>query len=313
MMVLECHLFNPRLSKFSASTMPNPSPAKPEPNIVRAWTFQETLLEFYRYTPQQPEKLPAHSHDEYQLCLSVNYPSEYWYRKTTHFVPIGSLSIIHPGEMHSGTGRDMGNYWVPATFRMMYVTPTLFHQVAEDLLQPSNNAPFFTDSIILDPVLANQFLKFHRASYGMASQLEQEEQLQSFLTTLVQTYSDSPLRIRPIRQEREAVQRVRDYLQDNYATNTSLRQLAQIVNLSPYYLSRVFKAEVGVSLPQYQTQVRVNHAKALLVQGMPIKQVARKTGFVDQSHLTHHFKRFVHTTPGSYGWKECKNLQNFLS
>jgi len=125
MMVLECHLFNPRLSKFSASTMPNPSPAKPEPNIVRAWTFQETLLEFYRYTPQQPEKLPAHSHDKYQLCLSVNYPSEYWYRKTTRFVPIGSQSIIHPGEMHSGTERDMCNHWVPATFRMMYVIPLL--------------------------------------------------------------------------------------------------------------------------------------------------------------------------------------------
>lgn len=146
----------------------------------------------------------------------------------------------------------------------------------------------------------------------MASQLEQDERLQLFLTTLVQTYSDSRLGVQPVGQEREAVQRVRDYLHDNYAVNTSLKQLAQIANLSPYYLSRVFKAEVGVSLPHYQTQVRVNRAKALLIQGMPIKQVVSKTGFVDQSHLTRHFKRFVHITPGSYGLKDRKNLQNFL-
>lgn len=280
--------------------------------IIKGWLFENILLEFYRYTPQKPEKLPAHCHDEYQFCLSVNYPSEYCYRKTIHFVPIGSLNIIHPGEMHSGTGRDIGNHQAPPTFRMMYVAPTIFRQVTEDLLQHQDSLPFFTSSIICDFALAQLFLGFHQASQGMASQLEQDERLQLFLTTLVQTYSDSRLGVQPIGQEREAVQRVRDYLHDNYAVNTSLKQLAQIANLSPYYLSRVFKAEVGVSLPHYQTQVRVNRAKALLIQGMPIKQVVSKTGFVDQSHLTRHFKRFVHITPGSYGLKDRKNLQNFL-
>lgn len=292
--------------------MPNSVPLKPQPNIVKAWAYQGTVLEFYRYTPQQPEKLPAHCHDEYQFCLSVNYPSEYCYRKSVHFVPVGSLSIIHPGEMHSGTGRDVGNRSVAATFRMMYITPTVIHQVTADLLQQENNLPFFTNSIILNPVLAHLFLRFHQASQSMASRLELDERLQLLLTKLIQNHSDSRLTVKPIGQEREVVQRVRNYLHDNYAENTTLGQLAKIANFSPYYLSRVFKAEVGVSLPHYQTQVRVNRARSLLIQGMPLKQVVTKTGFVDQSHLTHHFKRFVQITPGSYCLKDRNNLQNFL-
>lgn len=281
--------------------MPKFPASKPEPNIAKAWTFQNMLLEFYRYRPTQPEKLPAHCHDEYQFCLSVNYPSEYYYRKSVHFVPVGSLSIIHPGEMHSGTGRDVGDRQTRATFCMMYIEPLVIRQVLDDAFEQKNNLPFFVKSVILDSALAHLFLRFHQASQGRASRLEQDDLLQSFLTTLISNYADSRQPVRSLEQERAAVRKVRDYLHDRYAENVNLKQLAQIANLSPSYFSRVFKSEVGVSLPHYQTQIRVNHARAMLISGIPIKQVAAKTGFVDQSHLTHHFKRFVQVTPGNYG------------
>ena len=281
--------------------MPNFPGLKPEPNIVKAWSFQNILLEFYRYKPTQPEKLPAHCHDEYQFCLSVNYPSEYYYRKSVHFVPVGSLSIIHPGEMHSGTGRDVGDRQVRATFCMMYIQPKLIGQVLDDAFERKNSLPFFVKSIILDSALAYLFLRFHQASQSMASRLEQDDLLQSFLITLIQSYGDSRQSIKSLGQERVGVRKVRYYLHEHYAENVNLRQLAQIANLSPSYFSRVFKREVGVSLPHYQTQIRINQARSLLIGGMPIKQVAVKTGFVDQSHLTHQFKRFVQVTPGNYG------------
>lgn len=44
------------------------SKSKSQVNVVKAWTFQDTLLEFYRYVPTQSEKLPAHCHD-YFLCI----------------------------------------------------------------------------------------------------------------------------------------------------------------------------------------------------------------------------------------------------
>ena len=50
----------------------------------------------------------------------------------------------------------------------------------------------------------------------------------------------------------------------------------------------------------YQTQIKIDRAKKLLSQGMPISTVATTTGFYDQSHLGYHFKRLVGTTPGNY-------------
>ncbi len=290
--------------------MSNNFKLKPDVNIVKAWMFQDTLLEFYRYVPTQPEKLPAHCHDEYQFCLSPNYPSEYYYYKSVHFLPPWSLSVIHPGEMHSGTGRDVGNCQLPATFLMMYVKPTIIHQFAQEL--GWHDIPFFRNSIIFDSAVARLFIKFHKAAQGLASRLEQDVRSQSFLEHLINNFAECNCVNKPFVEERKAVQQVRNYLHDYYPEDVSLKQLAEFVNFSPYYLSRVFKAEVGVSLPQYQTQVRINQAKLLLIQGMPIKEVAAKTGFVDQSHFTRNFKRFVQVTPGNYLSKQRNKIQYFF-
>jgi AraC-like DNA-binding protein len=64
---------------------------------------------------------------------------------------------------------------------------------------------------------------------------------------------------------------------------------------------------VGILLHQYQTQIRVERAKMQLAQGVSIQQVAVEVGFVDQSHLTRHFKRFVGITPGKYRLRDRKN------
>ena len=73
-----------------------------------------------------------------------------------------------------------------------------------------------------------------------------------------------------------------------------------IANLNPFYLLRTFRDRVGMPPYEYLTQVRVARAKRLLSQGYAIAQVTQQTGFVDRSHLTRQFKRFVGVTPGKY-------------
>lgn len=153
-------------------------------------------------------------------------------------------------------------------------------------------------------------MEFHQASEGLTSRLEQDSLLQALLARLIVNHTDTQAELRPIARERAAVRRVREYLQDSYGEDVTLNQLAEIAGLSPHYLSRVFKADVGISLKQYQAQVRINRAKTLISQGVSLQQVAADTGFVDQSHLTHHFKRFVQTTPGQYRRQNRKNLQD---
>lgn len=266
-------------------------------HIIKGWSFQNLLLEYYRYAPCPAEWLPLECHSEYQFCLSLDCPGQYQYRGAHHWVPTNSLSIIHPGEMHSG--RDIDDRQTNATFRMLYLDPGRVQQVANSMGDRTTSLPFFPP-IILDTNLAQRFLAFHLASTGKASRLEQDALLLAVIATGIRRYAVNPPPLLPIRQERQAVRRVREYLHERATENVSLEHLAQIANLSSYYLSRVFHAEVGVSLHRYQIQCRIEKAKRLLTREMAIWQVANETGFVDQSHFTHQFRQLVKTTPGKY-------------
>ena len=76
--------------------------------------------------------------------------------------------------------------------------------------------------------------------------------------------------------------------------------LAERVGLSPYYLLRVFRAEVGIPPYVYLESVRIRQAQRLIQQGAPLAVVAAEVGFNSQSHLTSSFKRIIGATPGQY-------------
>jgi AraC-like DNA-binding protein len=79
-----------------------------------------------------------------------------------------------------------------------------------------------------------------------------------------------------------------------------LRQLADLTGASTFHLLRLFKQEVGLPPAAYQIHLKVAAAKRLLRLGGSIADAAAELGFVDQSHLTRHFRKIVGTTPGRY-------------
>jgi AraC family transcriptional regulator len=91
------------------------------------------------------------------------------------------------------------------------------------------------------------------------------------------------------------------FIQERFADDIALADIAAAARVSPYHLVRVFKQATGVSPHQYLIQVRVNNARALLMAGAgkrSVADVAEAVGFADQSHLTRHMKRLLGVTPG---------------
>ncbi|HEY4491998.1 MAG TPA: helix-turn-helix transcriptional regulator, partial [Acidobacteriota bacterium] len=101
---------------------------------------------------------------------------------------------------------------------------------------------------------------------------------------------------------------VREFLKVGYSKNISLSQLTSLTNLDRFYLLRVFANQVGVPPHEFQTQIRIAHARELIRRGHPICDAALRTGFFDQSHLSRHFKRIVGMTPGEY-FSGCNFVQ----
>lgn len=70
--------------------------------------------------------------------------------------------------------------------------------------------------------------------------------------------------------------------------------------MSSYHLCRTFKQIVGLPPHRYQTQLRINRAKKLLLEGKFISYTATEVGFFDQSHFHRYFKRIIGVSPKKY-------------
>ena len=97
-------------------------------------------------------------------------------------------------------------------------------------------------------------------------------------------------------------QRCVELVQDRLDENLSLAELAREFGLSPYHFARLFKQATGFPPHEYQLQIRVQRAQAMLLQSprRSIADIACELGFADESHLRRHFKRIVGVTPGQF-------------
>lgn len=145
-------------------------------------------------------------------------------------------------------------------------------------------------------LLVLSFKKFTRPT----SQLERESHLLTALTEIIRHCADDPPPERRLGREHKAVGLIKGFLREHVEDDVALFDLAALTGLSKDHLIRVFARDVGLTPHVYQTNLRVHKAKKLLAAGTSIAETALGTGFSDQSHLHHTFKKYVLVTPGEY-------------
>lgn len=93
-----------------------------------------------------------------------------------------------------------------------------------------------------------------------------------------------------------------DYIKDNYSnTEMTLQGIGEKFEISPYYLSKLFKAETGKSITDYIRSYRVEKATELLLNtNLKLDNIASMVGFFDAKTLNRAFKAAYGITPGKY-------------
>ena len=84
------------------------------------------------------------------------------------------------------------------------------------------------------------------------------------------------------------------------APQTSVGTAAASVGMSREGFSRAFRRGAGIAPHAFQMTRKLNRARELLRQGMPIASAAATAGFADQSHLGRCFRATFGVTPGAY-------------
>lgn len=257
----------------------------------------DVLLEWYRYPPGPPVVLPSHTHETYQLNLNLDLPGGVHYRGAYHVVPARRLTVIMPGETHSP--RDPDDREEDSAHLVLYVTPEALGGAARALSARRTGLPAFRDLIVDDAQLIQRFTRLHAVLSRPSPALDQDVRLLTLLTSLVERYAGIAA-ARALPPAHRAVRHAQEYLHDHRTANVSLAELAHVSGLSPYRLTRLFSASVGMPPHAYQIQLRIEQAKRLLLAGRTVSDAGHEAGFYDLSHFTRHFKRSVGVPPGVY-------------
>ncbi|MGH9957798.1 MAG: helix-turn-helix domain-containing protein [Pyrinomonadaceae bacterium] len=264
---------------------------------INVWRFDGMPDLEFRSGVAVTAPYPRHWHEEYQLCLIQAGGGELFYRGVHHTTPTTSLFIVHPGEVHSN------QTFIGCSFRSIYMSPEFVRETISGFKGSSQSLPFFPNPMVFD----QEVIALYQLLSDQSPDLERESTLVEMLTKLITRYAQEELSSIPVKQH-AAVRKVRDYIIEHYARHISLKELVQLVNLSPFHLTRIFTKEIGMPPHAFQTQVRVARARKLLNSGMSLSSVATTTGFADQSHFIRHFKHLTKITPGQY-LNNSKNVQ----
>ena len=96
--------------------------------------------------------------------------------------------------------------------------------------------------------------------------------------------------------------RVKEQIEETCVQGLSVGVLAKTADVHPVYLVTAFKRAFGSTPGEFQRQVRIRKAEALMSKkpAMPLSEVALATGFFDQSHFSRAFKQITGFTPSRF-------------
>lgn len=90
-----------------------------------------------------------------------------------------------------------------------------------------------------------------------------------------------------------------DILQANPGDSRTLAELGHLVGASDRTLSRLFREDLGMTFPQWRTQLRLHRALILLAERTPVTTVAHQCGWSSASAFIEVFRRSFGHTPGA--------------
>ncbi len=113
-------------------------------------------------------------------------------------------------------------------------------------------------------------------------------------TNILSIIKDSTAKSRELRSD---AQRIYDYLELHICDDVTLGMLAEAMHMHEATVIRVFKEKYGCTPMKYLGILRIEAAKRMLIEDIPIKSIAEMLKFSEPSYFSLCFKRETGITP----------------
>ena len=125
--------------------------------------------------------------------------------------------------------------------------------------------------------------------------------LQGMLFRLLITIYENKLGVEVVKYKTPLTEPVLNaiyYIENNYGERITLEDLACKAHFSAAHFSRLFSSQLGMSFSEYVSNVRIGHAKRLLLQtNKTVMEIALETGFCNGDYFSTQFKLKTGMTP----------------
>jgi len=246
-----------------------------------------TIPDYFVDISSGKKKMPSmHYHTAYELYYLQAGSREYFIEDKLFSVLPGDFVLIPPGKLHR-TGGEYGER-ILINFHVNFLQKFYTEDMIAQLVQ-------CFDAWKRTPSPTQQ----NTCTHLLKKILESKDEATSALllgTLLMELNSISP----PVMHE-NAMNPIVAFINQNYATITSLEEIADRFYISKHHLCRIFKKTMKLTVVDYLTQIRLKHAcQMLLFSQMPIGKISDACGFHSSAYFSRVFKENTGKSPVEY-------------
>jgi AraC-like DNA-binding protein len=234
-----------------------------------------------------------HRHDTYAIAVTDSGVQVFYYRGAHHVSTPGEVVALYPDEVHDGrAGTDEG-----FGYRVVYVEPSFLTEAVRTLRGRPYPLPFVSEPVSKNPVLSRAVAA---AFHAPLDSLAVDGLIGDLAYGLMAGERGGARPLISRRVDVRAVDRARQFLDAEKTRVVHSRELEAITGLTRYDLSRQFRIMLGTSPYRYLLMRRLELARALILRGDPLAEIAVDAGFADQAHFTRAFRSGFGLTPAQY-------------
>lgn len=250
-------------------------------------------------------QIPVHWHDELEIIyvksgfLNVNISGENYIGKT------GDAFVVSPGNLHlMGSHTGTVDYFT-FLFPLKYISFRTDDMLDDKLLEPLNSGHLMISPRINDTAkeLCEQLIEVYMSkSDESVSKITAQIKTKIILLQFILEMWKKGFVIENDISGRNTVEKeMVSYIQQNFTRKISLKKFGEQFHLSEKYISQFFKKHFHITLSQYITYLRLEHAKQLLQDtDIPVTEIAMQSGYQNVSYFIRSFKKTYEVSPLKY-------------